>query len=155
MKKESKMGPVREILSLLVAFDIKGMLLKPTTNGLLQFCRYCFVGGIATIVDWSVLYCTERLGFHYLLAAVFGFVSGLVCNYVMSKKLVFVGNSAKVDARREFIAYAAVGVAGLGLTLVLMYILTEWLKVYFLVSKIVATVLVLIWNFLGRKMLYR
>ena len=73
----------------------------------------------------------------------------------MSKKLVFVGNSAKVDARREFIAYAAVGVAGLGLTLVLMYILTEWLKVYFLVSKIVATVLVLIWNFLGRKMLYR
>ena len=85
---------MKEFFALLKDFDLKGIFLTPTKNGFLQFFRYIFVGGIATIVDWSVLYCTERLGFHYLLAAVFGFVSGLVCNYVMSKKLVFVGNSA-------------------------------------------------------------
>jgi len=146
---------IREILSLLCKFNFHGLLLAPTENGLLQFCRYCFVGGIATIVDWGVLYLTERLGVHYLLAAVAGFFCGLACNYSMSKFMVFNGSDAKVDPKREFLAYAAIGAAGLLITLVLMYVMTEWLRLYFMVSKVIATVLVLVWNFLARKMLYQ
>ena len=147
------MDSIREILSMLCRLDIRGLVLAPTENSLLQFFRYCLVGGIATVVDWGVLYLTEKL-VHYLLAAVAGFVCGLVCNYSLSKWMVFNGSNAKVDARQEFLAYTAIGVAGLGITLVLMYVMTEWLRLYFMVSKVIATVLVLIWNFLARKMLY-
>ena len=144
---------MKEILTLLVRFDIHGLLRAPTQNGLLQFFRYCFVGGIATIVDWSVLYFAEKVIGYYLIAAVVGFLCGLTCNYFMSKFLVFNGSTAKVSPKKEFLAYAAIGVAGLLLTLVLMYVLTEWLGWYFMLSKVVATVLVLLWNFLARKYL--
>jgi len=59
-----------------------------------------------------------------------------------------------MDSRQEFLAYAAIGVAGLGITLILMYVMTEWLRLHFMLSKVIATVLVLMWNFLARKMLY-
>ena len=144
---------MKEIFALLAKFDIHGLLRAPTQNGLLQFFRYCFVGGIATVVDWGVLYFAEKVIGYYLIAAVAGFMCGLTCNYCMSKFLVFNGSTAKVSPKKEFLAYAAIGVAGLLLTLVLMYVLTEWLGWYFMLSKVVATVLVLLWNFLARKYL--
>ena len=145
---------IREILEMLVRFELRKMLLDPTDNGLLQFFRYCFVGGIATVVDWGVLYLAEKVASHYLIAATAGFFCGLICNYTLSKCMVFNGSSAKVEPKREFIAYAAIGAAGLLITLVLMYVLTEWLKCYFMLSKVVATILVLIWNYAARRMLY-
>jgi len=144
---------IREILSLLGRLDLRGLVLSPTENGLLQFFRYCFVGGVATVVDWGTLYLMEKL-VHYLLAAAAGFVCGLICNYGLSKWMVFNGSSAKMDSKKEFLVYAAIGLVGLGLTLVLMYIMTQWLGLYFMLSKVIATLLVLIWNFLARRMLY-
>lgn len=73
MKRNSEpsvMSGFREIIALACNLDLRGLLIVPTENGLLQFFRYCFVGGMATIVDWGVLYVTEMLGLHYLLAAV-------------------------------------------------------------------------------------
>lgn len=153
--KYSLIDSVRHILALLNKLDFKGLLLTPTDNSLLQFLRYCFVGGTATIVDWIVLYIMESLGFHYLLAATASFICGLICNYSLSKRFVFNGTDAKVTPKKEFFAYAIIGVVGLLITLILMYIMTEWLRLFFMVSKITATILVLIWNFLGRKMLYK
>ena len=144
-----------EILTFLRRFDLRSLMLAPTRNELLQFCRYCFVGGVATVVDWAVLYCIEGLGVHYLLAEVAGFVCGLACNFTLSKYMVFNGSDAKVDAVKEFLAYAAIGVSGLIITLVLMFIMTEWLHLHFMMSKVISTVLVLVWNFLGRKVLYQ
>lgn len=158
MKQKNKgtfFEDVRMILGLLLRGRFSELLLAPTDNGLLQFGRYCLVGGVATVVDWGCLYIAERLGLHYLMAAVIGFLGGLVCNYTLSKFMVFNAETAKLDPRREFLAYGAIGVVGLLLTLVFMYIMTEWLHIYFMISKVVATVLVLFWNFLARKyMLY-
>lgn len=147
------MDSVQEILLLLCKLDLEGLLLSPTDNSLLQFFRYCFVGGLATVVDWGVLYLTEALGLHYLLAAVAGFFCGLACNYILSKCLVFNGSTAKTDPTGEFLAYAAIGAAGLLFTLGLMYVMTDLLGFFFMISKVIATALVLVWNFMARKLL--
>ena len=144
---------IGEILTLLLHFDLHALIFAPTENGLLQFLRYCFVGGVATIVDWGVLYIAEKMGLHYLLAAVAGFVFGLACNYALSKFMVFNGETAVVDAKKEFLGYAVIGIIGLGITLVLMFVMTDLLGLYFMISKVIATVLVLIWNFMARKLL--
>ena len=135
--------------------NFSSLMLTETDNVLLQFFRYCFVGGIATVVDWFCLYMTEKIGLHYLLAAVIGFLAGLICNYILSKLIVFKGKKAKVGYKKEFLAYGLIGVMGLILTLLLMYIMTEWLEFYFMISKVIVTILVLFWNFFMRKyMLY-
>lgn len=149
--KPSITESIQEILRLFFQGKVKELMLCETENTLLQFFRYCFVGGIATIVDWGTLYCIEKIGVHYMIAAVIAFVFGLVCNYCLSKFMVFNGSETKLSAKKEFLAYGIIGVIGLVITLVLMYVMTEWLKMYFMVSKVIATVLVLVWNFGARK----
>lgn len=147
---------MREFFAILKKADLQRLFLVPTQNAFLQFFRYVFVGGIASVVDWGVLWALEEVGLHYLVAAVFGFFAGLVTNFVLSKKLVFQAEDARVGTGGEFVAYTLIGSVGLGLTLGLMYVMTDLMGLHFMLSKIIATALVLIWNFLARKLiLYR
>jgi len=134
----------------------KELFITPTLDPTLQFCRYIIVGGIATIVDWAVLYILEHAGLFYLAAAVFGFFFGLITNYALSVTMVFAASRKGMNKAKEFLTHALIGLIGLGLTLLIMYIGTDLLGMYFMVSKVIATLIVLVWNFLGRKLiLYR
>ena len=145
---------MKEFLLLLKRFDLKGIFLTPTKNGFLQFFRYLFVGGIATVVDWGVLFAlTELLQLHYLVSAVFAFVAGLGTNFLLSKLLVFSANEAKANAVLEFLGYALIGLVGLGITELMMFLLTHSLSLHYMLSKAVATAVVLVWNYLARKIL--
>lgn len=145
-----------EILEKIRSGDFRALFLEPTRNGLLQFLRYAFVGGIATLVDWATLYTLTELGIYYILSAVFGFFTGLTANFALSKLLVFRANEARVGNSLEFLAYALIGAAGLLLTLGIMYVFTEVLHLWYMASKAVATLIVLAWNYgARRKLVYR
>ncbi len=128
------------------------LLFKPTDSEFLSFFRYLFVGGTAFIADTGSMWLFELVGLHYLWAAVPAFVIGLTVNYVMAKWLVFKDDS--IDKRLEFIIYAIIGVIGLGLTELIMYLLTDIGGLYFLFSKIIAAALVTFWNYFGKKAVY-
>ena len=145
---------MKEFLELLKQLDIKGLFINPTTNGFIQFFRYVFVGGIATVVDWGVLYVlTSVCGIYHLVSAVVSFIAGLMTNFFLSKLLVFKANEAKVDSLTEFLGYALIGVVGLGLTELIMYVGTDCFGLYYMIPKVLATVIVLIWNYFARKKL--
>ena len=145
---------MNEFFALLKRFDLKGIFLTPTKNGFLQFFRYLFVGGIATVVDWGVLFgLTEFLNIYHLVSAIFAFVAGLVTNFLLSKILVFRGSEARTNAVMEFLGYALIGLVGLGITELIMFLFTDCMSLYFMLSKAIATVLVLAWNYLARKLL--
>lgn len=147
---------IKEFFAILLSFDIEKIFRGPTKNGLLQFFRYGFVGAIATAVDWALLYLLEMMGLDYLLAAVVGFVAGLTVNFILSKMFVFAAEKANASAAGEFIIYGVIGVIGLGMTEVIMYYFTDKLSLYFMLSKVIATLVVFIWNFAARKLiLYR
>ncbi len=122
-------------------------------NPLLQFFRYAFVGAIATVGDWGLLYVLEFLGMNTLLAAALGFLLGLAINFLLSKKFVFSAEDAKVNAAGEFIVYGIIGIAGLAITEGIMYVLTYKLSIYFMIAKAISTAIVFVWNFTARKML--
>lgn len=148
---------MKEFFGILFSFDFKRIFYLPTTNAFLQFFRYAFVGGWATVADWGVFALfNEVLKIHYLISAPFAFLMGLTVNYLLSKKFVFSGAPEKTKASTEFLVYAIIGVIGLGLTMVIMWLLTELLGFVPMASKIVATAIVLVWNFVARKVaLYR
>ena len=52
---------MREFFSLLFHGRMKALFLEPTTNSFIQFFRYLFVGGLATVVDWVLLFGFEKL----------------------------------------------------------------------------------------------
>jgi putative flippase GtrA len=101
---------MKEFFELLKKIDLKGVFVNPTKNGFLQFFRYLFVGGIATIVDWGILFLlTDLAHIYHLVSAIIAFVAGLITNFFLSKLLVFKANEARVNAVMEFISYAIIG----------------------------------------------
>jgi putative flippase GtrA len=87
-----------------------------------------------------------------------GLVAGLVLNYLMSILWVFTACKRILKTKKgiEFVLFALVGIAGVGINQVLMYLMVDGLGVNEMVSKMIAAVLVLMWNFGARKlMLFR
>ena len=143
---------MKELFQLMKNVDIKGLFIVPTQNGFLQFFRYAFIGGIATIIDWSTLFIlTDIVSIHYLFSACFSFLVGLIVNFLLSKLMVFKAEEAKVNGVLEFVAYAIIGAVGLGLTELIMLGFTDFVKLHYMMSKVIATVMTLVWNYIARK----
>lgn len=133
--------------------NIKNILIEKTNNLSLQFIRYVFVGGIAFVADYATLWCfTEYLHFHYLISASIAFIAGLAVNYILSTIWVF---SKPVFTNKivEFLLFGVIGVIGLILNGIIMYLLTDKCGVHYMVSKLASTVTVFIWNFAARRFL--
>ena len=126
---------------------------EKTDNTFIQFFRYCFVGGLAFLVDYGLLYLlSDKVGLHYLLSASIAFIAGLVVNYLISTFWVF-SESKYEDKRKEFAIFAIIGVIGLGLTEGLMWLFTDLAGLHYMLSKLITAALVLLWNFIARKLI--
>lgn len=141
---------MKTLIRAILKFDMNTLFKEKTTNSYIQFFRYIFVGGAAFFVDALTLWLCEKF-MYYLIAAAIAFVVGLAVNYVISVKLVFSESEKVKNKLKEFLTYAIIGVIGLGLTEVIIYVLTDFLSVYFMISKIIAAAIVLVWNFVARK----
>lgn len=131
------------------------MFIDKTDNSLLQFIRYFFVGGLAAVVNIGMLYVfTDIFHIYYLISNILSFTLGLVVNYILSKMLVF-QDEVSLSASKEFIIYAIIGVVGLGIDTLLVSVFTDIVHFYYMISKIISTLLVFIWNFGARKVLYK
>lgn len=126
---------------------------KSTNNILIQLIRYFFVGGTAFIVDFGLLASlTEFAMMPYQLSACIGFLGGLTVNYFLSIIWVF-GSKADTPNSRlaEFFIFALIGIIGLGLNALILWVFTELLMFHYLASKIISAIIVFAWNFLARR----
>ena len=130
---------------------IEHLLKNKTNNTLIQLFRYTFVGGIAFIFDFSTLYIlTEYFNIHYLISAAIAFLLGLTINYFLSIMWVFQKRSLK-SKYIEFIVFALIGIIGLTLNEFIIWFFTEIVNIHYLLSKLISTVFVYLWNFFIRK----
>lgn len=131
----------------------------PRKSLLGQFLRYLVTGGLAFVVDFGLFaLCLYVFDWHYLFANLVGLVAGLVLNYTMSIVWVFTACERALEKRKvmEFSLFALVGIAGVGINQLLMFLMVGVFDWNEMVSKMVAAVLVLMWNFGARKlMLFR
>lgn len=146
---------MKELVSLAVRFDIKGLLIEPSSNIAIQAFRGLFVGGIAFIADASVLWLLTVSGIYYLISAAISFIVGVMVNYALSIKFVF-KEKASMGKIGEIVVYFVVSLIGLGLTIGLMWFFTEIAGFFYMASKGIAALLAFAWNFTARKIaLYR
>ena len=124
-----------------------------------EFFRYLLVGGTAFLVDMGLLYIFYNFVFYgfsetgVYISTALGFIGGLIYNYLLS--LVFVFKSAKEQNKGKtlgaFIAFTLVGIGGLLLTELGMFVGVELLTINYLVVKVFVAAVVLIWNYGARK----
>ena len=121
-----------------------------TDSLIIQLIRYTIVGGLAFAIDFGLLFIlTEYIGLFYVLSATLSFIAGLLVNYFISRIWIF--KSVIKNIKIEFTLFALIGVIGLGLNDLLIWIFTEKFHLHYMFSKLVTAVLVYLWNFFGRK----
>ena len=132
---------------------ISNLLKEKTDNTVVQLIRYTFVGGVAFVVDFGLLFLlTEYLNVYYLFSAGVAFLLGLTTNYILS--VVWVFNIRRLRKKwLEFGIFAVVGIIGLGLNELFIWFFTEHVQCHYLLSKIISTFFVYLWNFFARKRL--
>ena len=127
------------------------LFVEPTTNIWLQLLRYGFVGGVAFVADYGSLFVlTHYVGLHYLWSAAIAFIIGLTVNYLLSISWVFNKNRC-AKPWVEFLVFALIGVIGLGLNELIMYVATDLIAIHYMLSKLISTGIVFCWNFFARK----
>ena len=150
---------------------------------LFEILRFLIVGGTATIVDYIVYYLFRQIilppsliannqmwdSASLIISTALGFTVGLIVNWVLSVKFVFqnVTDKKKSSSATSFVKFTVIGLIGLGITEVGMYIgvsllpeieifgisslfnlsLKEWFM------KCLMTCIVLVFNYIARKKL--
>ena len=134
------------------AFSLQALCLEPTDSTLVQFVRYTVVGGLAFLGDFFTLFALTRFGgVHYLISAAIAFLVGLTLNYALSAVWVFSRRTLKNRAV-EFGIFVGIGMIGLGLNELGMWLLAGRVGLHYLWAKIVTAGVVYVWNFGARKL---
>ena len=124
-----------------------------TIENIKQFISYFFVGGTAAIVEWiSYFLFDDVLHLYYILATICAFICSTSVNWILGRITTFKENRYEKKGKEAFLVFFVSGI-GLAFNLFLMFIFVDKLHLYGLFSKVMATGIVFVWNFLSRKLL--
>ncbi|WP_251178781.1 GtrA family protein [Adlercreutzia agrestimuris] len=116
-----------------------------------QIMKFGVVGLIAFCIDYGLMvFLTEVVSINYLVSATISFTASVVFNYVASMRYVF-RHKEGMSRRKEFVIFVVLSVLGLGINNGCMWIGVELCGISYLLVKIVATAVVMVWNFVTRK----
>ncbi|MEN9552359.1 MAG: hypothetical protein RI935_736 [Candidatus Parcubacteria bacterium] len=132
---------------------LETFFLEKSKNKYVELFRYAIMGGVAFVADFSTFFSlTFFYEIHYLIANFCSFFVGLVTNYAIGTFWVF--KERKITNRtHEFLLVFSISVGALCLTQFLLWFLTEIVKFHHIESKIIASILVLIYSFAARKII--
>lgn len=129
------------------------MLNKIKDNKLaMQIIKFVIVGGIATIIDFIFLwFFKEIIGLPVILSNTLSFTISVTYNYIASIKWVFDVNKDK-DSKKQFITFITFSIIGLLLNNLILWICNDIFKIHYLLGKVIATGIVMVFNFITRKL---
>ncbi len=87
------------------------------------------------------------------IAATIAFFISVLANYYLSTSWVF--NQTQIENKAlEFNVFLAISIVGWIFTEILLYVFTDLCSINYLWSKIIASILVLFWNFSARRVMF-
>lgn len=117
-----------------------------------QVLKFGLVGGIAFFIDYIVLFaCTEWLGIYYLISSFISFTVSTIFNYNASVRWVFHVDKSK-SKKKNFITFMTFSVIGLCINQLIMWLGVDMIHMYYMIVKIGATAIVMVFNFVTRKL---
>lgn len=116
-----------------------------------QTIKFGLVGFLCFFIDYGIMvFLTEVAGVHYLLSSGISFTVSVIVNYILS--LTYVFETEQGNRVKEFVIFVVLSVIGLGINQLLMWFCVDILGIFYMISKIGATAVVMVYNFVTRKM---
>ena len=118
-----------------------------------QMIKFGFVGFLCFFIDYGIMVLlTEVAGIVYLVSSACSFTVSVIVNYILSVTFVFETDKEK-SRTKEFIVFVFLSIIGLGINQLCMWFGVELLHISYLIVKIGATAVVMVYNFISRKLI--
>lgn len=123
----------------------------------LQFARYLGIGIVATLADWAIFYAlASLLGIYYTMALATSYSASTVMNFFLNRRYTFRNTYRRVHV--QLALFAAIAVVGLSLNEIIVYVLVHLIPggetdIWLMASRVIATAIVFMWNFMLNKRL--
>lgn len=119
-----------------------------------QIIKFGLVGGIAFLIDTLIFWILIKINVNHLVAQVISFSISLIFNYLLSTKWVF---NAKKQTPKEVALFVLLSIIGLAINEVILFIMIDKIgfntDIQILIIKVFATFIVMIYNFITRKLI--
>lgn len=117
-----------------------------------EFIRFSGVGVVSFGIDLGLFSLLLVLGVQHILASSVSFCISVVVNYILTRRFVFASDS-NVNVAKEFTYYILLNFVALGLNTFVLFVCVDLSHLHPLLGKIIATAVVMVFNFVTRKML--
>lgn len=118
-----------------------------------QIVAFTLVGLAATAIDFSIYFVLTYLGLYHLVSATIAFILATLFNYRASLSYVFESKFKDQNNVMELILFVLLSIIGLALTVFFLWLFVDYFQFSHLLGKILATAIVMVWNFVSRKLL--
>ncbi len=118
-----------------------------------QIMKFGVVGFLCFGIDYGLMiFLTEACRLSYLVSSGISFSVSVIVNYILSLKFVF--DTGKDNNKIvEFLIFIVLSVIGLGINQALMWVCVDKLHVHYMLAKIGVTGVVMVYNFVTRKLI--
>ncbi len=124
---------------------------KKNTSLWQQIVRFAVVGGSAFVIDYGIMVLlTEAFGVNYFISSAVSFSVSVIFNYLLSVHWVFNVTDDRSQTQ-DFMVFIILSVIGLGINQFIMWVAVDKLHIFYMLSKIGATGVVMVYNFITRK----
>lgn len=111
-----------------------------------KFLKFCIVGATGMVIDFGTTWLLkEKIRINKYFANSTGFILAATSNYLLNRFWTFHSENAQVVT--EYFSFILISVIGLGINNLVVYFLSEKIRLNFYFSKLFATGVVTLWNF--------
>ena len=117
----------------------------------MKIVRYFFVGGVSAFIDIGLFTIfASYLKFPWATVSVITFTIATLVNYFLSIRFVF-QSGVKYKKHYEVLGVFIISILALILNQMFLYLFIEAMNLHLVFAKCLATCILFLWNFYGRK----
>ena len=113
-----------------------------------RFLKFCLVGFFGVFVNMGLLWIlTEFIGLFYLISAVFSIQTAIFFNFTLNEIWTFKDRRLKASVLKRALRFNLISFGGLIVNFVILYALTAYLGIFYLISNLFGIAGAVLWNF--------
>jgi putative flippase GtrA len=127
---------------------------KKLNAGVIQFLKFNAVGLLNTLIDFAIFTLLHSLGMINTPAQIISYSAGTANSFFWNKKVTFRDRSAGKEGfdRLQLVRFIMLNLVVLGISVLLMHLLTDSFGIQVLIAKVLVTFVTVIINFFGSRM---
>jgi dolichol-phosphate mannosyltransferase len=118
-----------------------------------RFLKFCAVGAVGAVLNLVVLYSLTELGVFYIISGLLGIEAGLLSNFFLNRSWTFKDRQGRGIRFMLIALYRdhAVRFVGIVLNILILWILTSFFGLYYLLSQLIGITVAMFWNYGGNQ----